>query len=98
MASDHSQYWCAIFCGGGFVICFFFMEDTNYHRDALLSATPQEVETDVPASDASSTDPEKAPAVAVDRDVAHGHVEEYTPKTFLDKMKFFEMVSLTTQG
>ncbi|KAK5047349.1 hypothetical protein LTR84_006872 [Exophiala bonariae] len=33
-------HWCAIFCGGAFLICFFFMEETNYFRTALLSSEP----------------------------------------------------------
>lgn len=89
------MYWCAIFCAGGFIVCFFFMEETNYHREPILSVTPPEVETEVPASIASSNDPEKAPNTVIDRDVAHGQVREYKPKTFLSKMKLFEMRNVT---
>lgn len=27
------QYWCAILCAAGFLFLFFFMEETNYHRE-----------------------------------------------------------------
>lgn len=33
-------YWCAIFCGVGFVICYFFLEETNYTRTVSLESTP----------------------------------------------------------
>lgn len=29
-------YWCAIFCGVGFVFLFFFLEETNYSRSVVL--------------------------------------------------------------
>lgn len=71
------------------------MEETNYHRDAMLSATPQEIDGDSPPSDASTTDPEKAPEAIEDRDVGRGHVEDYRPKSFLGRMKLFELKNVT---
>ncbi|KAK4970562.1 hypothetical protein LTR66_011526, partial [Elasticomyces elasticus] len=32
-------YWCAIFCGIGFVFLFFFMEETNYSRTPITGQT-----------------------------------------------------------
>ena len=34
---NSDQYWCAILCAAGFLFLFFFMEETNYHRDCELS-------------------------------------------------------------
>ncbi|KAG9675500.1 MFS general substrate transporter, partial [Aureobasidium melanogenum] len=33
-------YWCAIFCGIGFVFLFFFMEETNYSRHSITGIAP----------------------------------------------------------
>ncbi|KAF4124954.1 (MFS) transporter [Geosmithia morbida] len=35
-------FWCAIFCGGGFIICFLFMEETNYIRAPLIVTEAEE--------------------------------------------------------
>lgn len=75
--SDVSQYWCAIFCGIGFVFLFFFMEETNFHRGTITgqeisSKTPLSASgTQTPSSPiddgdenpiAQTSDPEKSPA------------------------------------
>jgi hypothetical protein len=71
------------------------MEETNFHREPILSATPQDIEIEIPASLASSSDPAKALTAAIDQDVGHGQVVEYKRKKFLDKMKLFEMRNVT---
>lgn len=60
------QYWCAIFNGIGFVFCFIFMEETNYHRTPQLAIEPV-VEASSGSSDVSPSkevDPEKQPAAS----------------------------------
>ncbi|KAF2644237.1 serine/threonine kinase 16 [Massarina eburnea CBS 473.64] len=60
-------YWCAIFCGIGFVFLFFFMEETNYVRNdiALLSRTPSPTPTpDLASSEKTETTPSTLPTPA----------------------------------
>lgn len=95
---DFFQYWCAIFCGIGFVICFFLMEETNYHRPAVLQGETVEEES---ALDVSKTiDPEKTPA-ADSSSPAPSTREDImgkSPKTFLQKMALFQPGDLTKKS
>ena len=53
-------YWCAIFCGIGFVFLFFFMEETNYHRSTLTATEPAALKDEaVTAVQSSPTSTEK---------------------------------------
>ncbi|KAF1949355.1 hypothetical protein CC80DRAFT_520578 [Byssothecium circinans] len=38
--ANTTQYWCAIFCGIGFVFLVFFMEETNYVRRHVAPSPP----------------------------------------------------------
>ncbi|THY16226.1 MFS general substrate transporter [Aureobasidium pullulans] len=88
-------YWCAIFCGAGFVFLFFFMEETNYSRRSVIGVAPIGVS------------PEQAPVAAKmnekgarpDTDVA-SEDDLSTPigipksKTYLDKLKLWQKADL----
>lgn len=88
-------YWCAIFCGVGFVFLFFFMEETNYSRHSVIGVAPIRVR------------PEQAPVAAKmneksarpDTDVA-SEDDLSTPigssesKTYLDKLKLWQKADL----
>ena len=88
-------YWCAIFCGVGFVFLFFFMEETNYSRHSVIGVAPIGVR------------PEQAPVAAKmneksarpDTDVA-SEDDLSTPigssesKTYLDKLKLWQKADL----
>ncbi|KIX02991.1 uncharacterized protein Z518_06541 [Rhinocladiella mackenziei CBS 650.93] len=96
-------YWCAIFNGAGFVILFFFMEETNFHRkpqlatepDDDIQADPATMETE-PHKLRENSDPEKtisvrdAPAVDVDQ----GELKAYSKKSFWQKMALFRKEDL----
>lgn len=92
------QYWCAIFCGIGFVICFFLMEETNYHRPAVLQGETVEEESALAVS--KTSDPEKTPA-ADSTSPAPSTQEDIMGKprkTFLQKMALFQPGDLTKKS
>jgi hypothetical protein len=78
------------------VIIFFFMEETNYSRKPLLAIESETASQDTPASLSESLNPaadlEKKPAVheGVKTDTGVGYVEQYSEKTFWQKMKLFQ--------
>ncbi|KAF2162822.1 hypothetical protein M409DRAFT_68819 [Zasmidium cellare ATCC 36951] len=76
-------YWCAIFCGGGFVLCFLGMEETNYSRRMLVGREVgggRDGEKDGGGKDGPS-------ASAVEEDVRSEHLSKGT--TYLDKIKLW---------
>ncbi|KAK0376111.1 hypothetical protein CLIM01_06531 [Colletotrichum limetticola] len=81
-------YWCAIFCGAGFVICFFFMEETNYQRMDVLTAEPYQVDYTPSALEKGSKDPSDSDRVAPVQ-TPPSHVPTMTKKSYLDKLKMF---------
>ncbi|KAK4502375.1 hypothetical protein PRZ48_005800 [Zasmidium cellare] len=79
-------YWCAIFCGGGFVICFFLMEETNYSRKVLVG---REVGGGQ-AGEEKDNSKDNLSASAVEEETAEsqsGHLSKRT--TYLDKIKLW---------
>ena len=40
------KYWCAILCGTSFIILFFSLEETNFHRERELSTSESTSSTD----------------------------------------------------
>ncbi|KAJ4394731.1 hypothetical protein N0V93_003950 [Gnomoniopsis smithogilvyi] len=82
-------YWCAIFCGIGFVICFLFMEETNYHRPTQIQGETVEAETAVEVS--KTSDPEKTPtaeSMSPAPSTREG-VMGQSQKSFVQKMALF---------
>ncbi|KAF9871120.1 major facilitator superfamily transporter [Colletotrichum karsti] len=82
-------HWCAIFCGIGFLICFFFMEETNYQRMTVLNA---ELYTEDP-TDASVEKGTKAPSDSGHPTPTQDHAtttsSSPTQKTFVEKIMLF---------
>lgn len=73
-------YWPAIGCGLGFIILFFFMEETNYERKSvgIVETTTVSVsDTEKGAEPSTSTIPDSLAS------------ETYRRKTYLDKLKVF---------
>lgn len=79
-------YWPAIFCGCAVVFLFFFMEETNYSREAAHS-TPGGGVVESSTSTSEHGDHEKATPVGSRRDTAYGTV--YTKKTYLQKLSLW---------
>lgn len=80
-------YWCAIFCGAGFVFLFFFMEETNYSRSVTLGIAEAS-----PAADAvdHQTDTEKqAPRASIDAPSSPVETPRWKRTTYWDKLKLF---------
>ncbi|KAK6381617.1 hypothetical protein LTS17_004676 [Exophiala oligosperma] len=80
-------YWCAIFNGVAFIICFFLMEETNFHRKPLLGIEPDAQGTEDEATDSRVTDsgdPEKQPTVQ--NSVSPTTSTPYTRKTYWQKL------------
>nr|POF17968.1 putative mfs-type transporter [Quercus suber] len=83
-------YWCAIFCGIGFVFLFFFMEETNYRRQVIVGhdrRQPLPLPTAVPSGEKVQIDDDAEP---IDM---HSPVP-YERKSYLDKLKFFRSADL----
>jgi MFS family permease len=77
-------FWCAILNGIAFVTCFFFMEETMYHRPAATDTT-EEASTATPEklTDKKGADEETGAAT----DVSSAHV--YPVKSYWQKLAPF---------
>ncbi|KAF6835322.1 major facilitator superfamily transporter [Colletotrichum plurivorum] len=89
-------HWCAIFCGVGFLICFFLLEETNYQRLVVLDG-----EVYSPA-DAGSSE-EKGVKVGSEAGKTAGlqsdvNLKNTLRKTFLDKIKPFSRRDMNLQA
>lgn len=82
-------YWCAIFCAMGFIFLFFFMEETNYSRPAIIG---HENEPAIASSHAAhSDDGEKKVPDSPDVEPAEPMPETWPKrKTYLDKIKLWQ--------
>lgn len=87
-------YWCAIFCGAGFVFLLFFMEETNYSRAVILgreengstgASTPQEAVKD--------SETKAAPSPDAFEDTSP-YIEAPTTKSYLQKLKLFRTADM----
>ncbi|KAL1310666.1 hypothetical protein AAFC00_000932 [Neodothiora populina] len=95
-------YWCAIFCGMGFVFIFFFMEETSYSRQPVAGTKPNQPSASAPVSDvktmaASSNGPEKTMTTnsnGRDSDLESPSLALYKRKTYLDKLKLWQAADL----
>ena len=91
-------YWCAIFCGIGFIFCFFFMEETNFHRTTITGTEDSKMVSGL-------TTPPTALQIDSEKSVEKGPVEDspqvteeglgttepsFTPKTYLQKIALFD--------
>lgn len=76
-------YWPAIGCGLGFIILFFFMEETNYERKTVgiveVSGSPAASVSDAEKGVEASTLPVSAATTG----------QSYPRKTYWDKLKLF---------
>ncbi|CAK4031017.1 MFS general substrate transporter [Lecanosticta acicola] len=85
-------YWCAIFCGIGLIILFFFLEETNYSRVVqvgTIEAPPS------PVSDTVSKEAEKMAREVQDASSPSPSPEpERSTKTYIDKLKLFRTADL----
>ena len=90
-------YWCAIFCGIGFIFLFFFMEETNYSRSVIVGHEVEDMPGNTSDQSSSSGSGEKGQA---DADVEPAHASPpasstvFTKKTYLDKVKLFRIGDL----
>lgn len=92
-------YWCAIFCGAGFVICFLFMEETNYIRAPLVVTEAEEAGDEATEPTAgekkeqnmAATPPSGNGSDVADTEAAGGETPpaRASTKTWLAKMKLY---------
>ncbi|KAF6786789.1 major facilitator superfamily transporter [Colletotrichum sojae] len=89
-------HWCAIFCGVGFLICFFLMEETNYQRLVVLDAEVYS-RTDAGSSEEKGpkAGPESGKTAVTQGDV---NLKNALRKTFLDKIKPFSRRDMNFQA
>lgn len=81
-------YWCAIFCGIGFVFCFFLMEETNYSRATIIGHENEPVTA--ATSPIHGADDEKKLPGSPDVESAEPLPENnFVPKSYMDKLKLF---------
>ena len=88
-------YWCAIFCGIGFVFLFFFMEETNYSRAVIIGheSAPQaftspsalSIKTEKKVPDSPHIEPVEAMAQPVSK----------SRNSYFDKLKLFQSADLS---
>lgn len=91
-------YWCAIFCGIGFVFLFFFMEETNYSRSIIAGHEVKEAPRQGSGqSTPQAFDEKRAPA---DADIEPASPSDlptsssYSKKSYTDKIKLFRAADL----
>ncbi|KAF5510266.1 putative MFS-type transporter [Colletotrichum siamense] len=90
-------HWCAIFCGIGFLICFFFMEETNYQRVTVLNAEifPGDgTESSAEKGAKTQSDTDNVAPIQPDADETS---KTPSPKTFMDKIKMFHKQDMNLQ-
>ncbi|RSL86545.1 hypothetical protein CEP51_002742 [Fusarium floridanum] len=93
-------HWCSIFNGIAFVIIFFCMEETNYHRSATAPMADSDQDRPQPNKLADNcSDEEKATKVqsTANTDVDHGTVMPSTKKTYLEKLKIIRRQDLRSK-
>jgi MFS family permease len=86
-------YWCAIFCGMGFVFLFFFMEETNYGRAVIVGHENESDALHSPpeVADESEKQLSASPQSEVDDSMSPANSKR---KTYLDKIKLFQIADL----
>lgn len=79
-------YWPSIFCACAITFLFFFMEETNYVREDIGSATVANVRLSSHSSETGSADAEKAPPTTTLSDPPADEGVVYTTKTYAQKL------------
>ena len=91
-------YWCAIFCGMGFIFLFFFMEETNYSRSTIVGHELDNDKAITPDKSTPKRSDEKTTPPDVDVEPATSPSPPPTshgkPKSYLDKIKLFRKADL----
>ncbi|KAL6365701.1 hypothetical protein LRP88_01702 [Fusarium phalaenopsidis] len=93
-------HWCSIFNSIAFVIIFFCMEETNYHRSATAPIADSDQDRLQPNKLTDNcSDEEKATRVqsTANTDVDHGTVMSSTKKTYLEKLKIIRREDLRSK-
>lgn len=81
-------YWPAIGCGFGFLILFFFMEETNYDRKTV--GVVEVIESSSSSTKESTLeDPEKSAGKPAPTTTSVESDTVYTKKTYLQKLSLF---------
>lgn len=91
-------YWCAIFCGMGFVFLFFFMEETNYHRAVIFTQENNPSMGSSSPSPVSSEHEQKALASADVEATESSLSPTKKQKTYLDKLKLWQAAGSRKSG
>ncbi|OAL27224.1 hypothetical protein AYO20_09822 [Fonsecaea nubica] len=97
------MYWCGILCLAAFIFLYLFMEETNYQRLTVMTASemvsPNSVDPVSDPTTAELPDNPKKPQVndttavtSTDEtiEVSATLSQQYRRKTFFDKLKFFQ--------
>ncbi|KAM5354916.1 hypothetical protein ACJ41O_001562 [Fusarium nematophilum] len=82
-------HWCSIFNGIAFVIIFFCMEETNYHRAVTAPVADLDQRSSQPdKTPENGSDEEKATKVlsAENIDVSHGSMHSSPKRSYLEKL------------
>ncbi|KAF1982337.1 serine/threonine kinase 16 [Aulographum hederae CBS 113979] len=93
-------YWCAIFCGIGFVFLFFFMEETNYVRQTAPDLPPglSTPNQNTPDQGEAESDVEKklstSPHVSSGTSGQAIPIALPQPRTYLTKLSLFQSSDL----
>lgn len=87
-------YWCAIFCGIGFIVLFFLLEETNYSRPIQVDVG--RAPASPPAELAAGKEAEKTAQVIQEepRSPPSEIQPHYSKKTYMDKLKLVRMADL----
>lgn len=92
-------YWCAIFCGLGFVFLFFFMEETNYSRSVLVGHEADTTQYSTPSETASAGLEEEKPRADIDVEPASTSPPPTTAphqrSSYIDKIKLYRTADLS---
>ena len=86
------KYWCAILCAAGFVFLFFFMEETNYHRE-LSPGHEAEVDSGAdPSAETSETNSKANEKNVVETDLSVSSIAatNNSTKSYWSKLKVFD--------
>lgn len=85
-------YWPSIFCGGAIIFLFFLMEETNYVRDQIASATVANVRLGSSHSSPNGSgvdDPEKVHPTPNQPSSLPEEGAMYTKKSYIQKLSLF---------
>jgi MFS family permease len=87
-------YWCAIFCGVGFVFLFFFMEETNYSRAVILGHEDHDgTGTNTPRDTFGYGEKKTLSDSKVNED-SPTYIEPPKTKSYLQKLKLFRTADM----